>query len=73
MCVCRGERGCQQSQFVSQGNVGVLLPGVLLGLAAQDLQVSADALASAGWLDDVVYETWKWGRFGEKCHWLGVG
>lgn len=49
----------------------MLLPGVLLGLAAQDLQVSADALASAGWLNDVIHETWKWGRFGEKCHWRG--
>lgn len=64
MCVCV----CQQSQVVSQRNVGVLLPGVRLGLAGQDLQVSADALASAGRLDDVVHETWKRGRFGEKWH-----
>lgn len=51
----------QQSQFVSQGNVGVFFPGIRLRLASEDLQVSADAFASAGWLDDVVYKTWKRG------------
>lgn len=57
----------QQSQFVSQWDVGVFLPGVRLGLAGQDLQVSADAHASAGRLDDVIHETWKGGG---KCYFL---
>lgn len=52
----------QQSQFVSQGNVGVFLPGIPLSLASQDLQVSADAFASAGRLDDVIHETWQRGK-----------
>jgi len=41
----------------SQGNVAVLLPGILLLLAGQHLQVSDDPLASGRRLDDVIHET----------------
>lgn len=42
---------------VSQRNVGVFLPGVDLLLAGQHLQISADLLASARRLDNVIHKT----------------
>lgn len=42
---------------VSEGNVGVFLPGVDLLLAGQHLQISADFLAGSRWLDDVIHKT----------------
>eukprot|EP00123_Amoebidium_parasiticum_P013138 comp21793_c0_seq1/m.30974 comp21793_c0_seq1/g.30974 ORF comp21793_c0_seq1/g.30974 comp21793_c0_seq1/m.30974 type:complete len:426 (+) comp21793_c0_seq1:206-1483(+) len=48
-----------------EGNVAVLLGGVLLGLPLQDLEVLADALAGGGRLDDVINKPS--GSSGEGC------